>query len=117
MIYNNNQVSLAELAAKVGVTEEALRSRSHNQEEVDARSMVVALLMARPMRQQDVAPLLGITQVAVSKLLARHRRMVQYHPPYRRRWNEINAAEKMMLNQTKKGIQYEKHNEKQFQVS
>lgn len=94
MIYNNNQVSLAELAAKVGVTEEALRSRSHNQEEVDARSMVVAMLMARPMRQQDVAPLLGITQVAVSKLLARHRRMVQYHPPYRRRWNEINAAEK-----------------------
>lgn len=88
------QVSLAELAAKVGVTEEALRSRSHNQDEVDARSMVVAMLMARPMRQQDVAPLLGVTQVAVSKLLARHRRMVQYHPPYRRRWNEINAAEK-----------------------
>ena len=99
MTYNNNQVSLGELAAKVGVTEEALRSRSHNQDEVDARSMVVAMLMAHPMRQQDVAILLGVTQVAVSKLLARHRRMVQFHPPYRRRWNEIVSAEKQNVKQ------------------
>ena len=81
------------------MTEEALRSRSHNQEEVDARSMVVAMLMARPMRQQDVAPLLGISQVAVSKLLARHRRMMLYHPPYRRRWNEIVSAENKEVQQ------------------
>ena len=96
------QVSLAELAANVGVSEEALRSRSHNQDEVDARSMIVALLMARPMRQQDVAPLLGITQAAVSKLLARHHRMMQFHPPYRRRWNEINGTENNQVNQPKK---------------
>jgi len=93
--YNNNQVSLAELAAKVSVTEEALLSRSHNQDDVDARSMVVALLMKMPgMRQQDVAPLLGITQVAVSKLLTRHRNMVRYNASYRSRWNEIVSAEK-----------------------
>ena len=91
--YNNNQVSLAEIAAKVGVTEEALRSHSHNQKEVDARSMAVAMMMCQPRtRQSDVANTLGVTQVAISKLLARHRRMVQYHPPYRRRWEEINAA-------------------------
>ena len=104
MIDNIQQVSLAELAAKVGVTEEALLSRSHNQKEVDARSMVVAMLVARPMRQQDVAPLLGISQVAVSKLLARHRRMMRFHAPYRRRWNEITPAEKQDVQPNKERI-------------
>lgn len=86
-----SQPTLAELAAKLGTTEEAILSHCRLVELVDARSMIVALLMERPcVRQQDVAPLLGISQAAVSKLLARHRQMLNYSfSSYKDRWQAL----------------------------
>ena len=89
-----SQPSLAELAAKLGTTEEAILSHNRKAALVDARSMIVAILMNRPhVRQQDVAPLLGISQAAVSKLLTRHKLFLNGYTPrneYRDRWQALN---------------------------
>lgn len=88
-----SQPSLAELAAKLGTTEEAILSHNRKAALVDARSMIVAILMNRPhVRQQDVAPLLGISQAAVSKLLTRHKLFLNGYTPrneYRDRWQAL----------------------------
>lgn len=84
--------TLAELASKLGVTEQAILSHCRKTELVDARSMIVAILMNRPhTRQQDIAPLLGISQAAVSKLLARHHALMQY-ADYKNRFAAIEPV-------------------------
>ena len=42
------------------------------------------------MLQVDIAALLGVTQVAVSKMLTRHRTMMLYNAPYRRKWQLVS---------------------------
>jgi len=82
--------TLAELAKKLGVSEQDILSHCRRVDWVDARSMIVAILLNRPhVRQQDVAPLLGISQAAVSKLLARHRRLMEYNSFYRQAWKAL----------------------------
>ena len=89
MTDKNDQTTLAELAEKLGVTVEDLLSHCRKAELVDARCMVAALLMNRPcMRQQDVAPILDISQAAVSKLLTRHLQMLRY-TNYRLQWEAL----------------------------
>lgn len=91
-----SQPSLAELAAKLGTTEEAILSHCRKAALVDARSMIVAILILMErthVRQQDVAPLLGISQAAVSKLLTRHKLFLNGYTPrneYRDRWQALN---------------------------
>lgn len=75
----------------LGVTPEELRSSRRDSKTVDARSLLAALLRQRHgMRQVDIATLFGITQVAVSKMLSRHRTMMLYNAPYRRLWQSVS---------------------------
>ena len=47
--------------------------------------------MSRPgVRQQDIAPLLDISQAAVSKLLARHQGLMRTDKAYKDRYEAIN---------------------------
>jgi hypothetical protein len=86
--------SLKLLMDTLGVTLEELRSGSRQRRLVDARSLAAALLMRQPpTRQRDVAQLLGISQPAVSQLLARHKGLLKGYPPYRRRWNQLAGME------------------------
>ena len=81
---------LSALARKLGVTLDDLLSHCRKAELVDCRSMIVAILIEHAhLRQQDVAPLLNITQSAVSWLLIRHRQMMQQpggRADYRKRY-------------------------------
>jgi predicted XRE-type DNA-binding protein len=82
--------TLATFASKLGVTVEDILSHCRKTELVDARSMIVAILIERPhVRQQDIAPLLGISQAAVSKLLARHRALKGFDSRYRMMWEAL----------------------------
>ena len=84
---------LSTLASHLGVTLDDLLSHCRKAELVDCRSMIVAILTEHAhMRQQDVAPLLSITQSAVSWLLIRHRQMMQHpggRPDYRKRYAQF----------------------------
>ena len=83
--------TLADLASKLGVTVEDILSHCRKTELVDARSMIVAILIERPhARQQDIAPLIGISQAAVSKLLARHRALKGFDSRYRTKWEALH---------------------------
>ena len=87
--------TLAELASKLGVTVEDILSHCRRAELVDARSMIVAVLLKRPhTRQQDIAPLLGISQAAVSKLLARHQLFMIQYAYYVRRFSQFEQEVK-----------------------
>ena len=85
--------TLSALAQGLGVTKKDLLSHCRKVELVDARSMIVAVLMEHAhLRQQDVAPLLDITQSAVSWLLIRHRLMMKHpggNPDYQKRFAEF----------------------------
>ena len=98
-----SQPTIAELAAKLGTTEEAILSHNRKAKLVDARCMIVAILMERLCaRQQDIAPLLGISQAAVSKLLARHKSLLNGFTPrgeYRSRWQALNNELKEIVAQ------------------
>lgn len=84
------QATLAVLAARVGVTEEELLSRSHISRISDARSLVAAALTDRAgVRQVDIAALLGTSQAAVSKMLGRHK-LYMHYVDYRRKWESLN---------------------------
>lgn len=86
---------LSTLAAGLGVTLDDLLSHCRKAELVDARSMTVALLIEHAhMRQKEVAPLLNITQSAVSWLLIRHRQMMKHpggNPDYQQRYADFEA--------------------------
>ena len=88
--------NLPSLAESLGVTMNDLLSHCRKAELVDCRSMLVAVLMERThMRQQDVAPLLDISQAAVSKLLTRHRQMMKHpggDPDYQQRFAEFEST-------------------------
>ena len=74
----------------LGVTIEELRGNSRETTVADARSIVAALLKQNfGATQVDIAAELGVTQVAVSKMLARHRAMMLYNAPYRRKWQLV----------------------------
>lgn len=81
---------LVEVAEKVGVTLEELLSHSRRQASVDARCMTAALLVGEHhLRQYEVAPLLQISQPAVSNLLARHENLMKFNVSYRNQFNSI----------------------------
>lgn len=85
------QETMSRLLAKLEVAKEEVRSSSHKPQISDARSMMAAYLIGMPtVRQVDVAATLGVSQVAVSKMLKRHKERVKYYPPYRRKWEAIN---------------------------
>ena len=93
---NINEKDLSALARELGVTLDDLLSHCRKAELVDCRSMIVALLIEHAhLRQQDVAPLLSITQSAVSWLLIRHRSLMKRpggNPDYQKRFAEFMTA-------------------------
>lgn len=98
-IDTNENTFLAELAANLEVTVEDILGHRRNAELVDARCMIVALLLnERPrMRQQDIAQLLDISQAAVSKLLARHHTMLSGYGQtcyYSVKWKKFQTIRK-----------------------
>ena len=85
---------LPTLLADLGVTLIDLQSRCRRVDLVDARCLVAATLMRKPhVRQQDIADLFGISQAAVSKLLVRHRNLVESDRAYRQRWEGLKAQQ------------------------
>ena len=86
---------LSTLASHLGVTLDELLSHCRKAELVDCRSMIVAILIEHAhLRQQDVAPLLNITQSAVSWLLIRHRQMMKHpggNPDYQQRFADFES--------------------------
>ncbi len=90
---HNAKSILTDLAHCLGVTEDDLLSHCRKAELVDCRSMIVAVLMEHAhLRQQDVAPLLDISQAAVSKLLTRHRQLIKHpggNPDYQKRYADF----------------------------
>lgn len=82
--------TLADLASRLGVTVDDILSHCRKTELVDARSMIVAILMNRPhVRQQDIAAMLDISQAAVSKLMARHHALKGFDSRYRMTWEAL----------------------------
>ena len=85
--------NLSTLATGLGLTLDDLLSHCRKAELVDARSMIVAVLIEQVhLRQKEVAPLLNITQSDVSWLLIRHRQMMKHpggNPDYQRRFAEF----------------------------
>lgn len=81
---------LSTLASYLSVTMDDLLSHCRKAELVDARSMIVAVLIEQVhLRQKEVAPLLNITQSDVSWLLIRHRQMMKHpggNPDYQQRY-------------------------------
>lgn len=72
------------------MTMEELRGNSRETKVVDARSLLAARMKHNHgMLQVEIAALLGVTQVAVSKMLSRHRTMMLYNAPYRRKWQQV----------------------------
>lgn len=85
------QATISLLLEKLEVTKEDIRSSSRKPHIVDARCMMAAYLIGLPsVRQVDIAAILAVSQVAVSKMLKRHSDSVKYYPPYRRKWEAIN---------------------------
>lgn len=85
------QQTLTSTLEALGVTMEELRGNSRETKVVDARSLLAAQLKHyHGMLQVDIAALLGVTQVAVSKMLTRHRLMMLYNTPYKRKWAKVN---------------------------
>ena len=84
------QGTISRLLEKLEVTMEEVRS-SKRKPHLDARCMMAAYLIGLPsVRQVDIAAILAVSQVAVSKMLKRHDVSVKFHPPYRRKWESIN---------------------------
>lgn len=85
--------TLSTFADCLGVTLDDLLSHCRKAELVDCRSMIVAILMENAhLRQQDLAPLLDISQPGVCKLLIRHRQMMKSpggNPDYQKRYAEF----------------------------
>ncbi len=85
--------TLSTLAVCLGMTMDDLLSHCRKAELVDARSMIVAVLIEYThLRQQDVAPMLDISQAAVSKLYARHRLLMKSlggDPDYQQRFADF----------------------------
>ena len=70
--------TLDSLSKKLGVKPRDVLSRKRTRLLVDARCQIAATLRARQeVRQPDIADLFGISQAAVSKLLVRHRDLMQ----------------------------------------
>lgn len=85
------QETISRLLEKLEVTMEEVRSSKRKPHLVDARCMMAAYLIGLPsVRQVDIAAILAVSQVAVSKMLKRHDVSVKFHPPYRRKWEAIN---------------------------
>lgn len=85
------QETISRLLAKLEVTMEEVRSSKRKPHLVDARCMMAAYLIGLPsVRQVDIAAILAVSQVAVSKMLKRHDVSVKFHPSYRRKWETIN---------------------------
>lgn len=75
----------------LGVEMKELRGGRRDTKVVDARSIIAALLKEQcGMLQVEIAELLGVTQVAVSKMLTRHRLMMLYNTPYKKKWAKVN---------------------------
>lgn len=103
MIHKIDNTVLADLASKLGVTEEAILGHCRKADLVDARCMVAAVLIEIPrVRQQDVAQLLGISQAAVSKLLRRHRDLLGVDVYYRSKWKTFQMKIQTVDNITTK---------------
>ena len=75
--------TLDSLSKKLGVKSKDVLSRKRTQKLVDARRMIAATLMRKEqVYQQDIADLFGISQPAVSKLLAKHKDLIQTDKQY-----------------------------------
>lgn len=76
--------TLDSLLKKLGVKPRDVLSRKRTRLLVDARCQIAATLKSRQqVRQQDIADLFGISQAAVSKLLVRHKNLLQTDRQYK----------------------------------
>lgn len=88
--FKTEKINLAEVARRVGVSEEDVLSHCRRQELVDARSMIVALLQTKGhLLQTQIAPIMDISQAAVSHLITRHRNLLETDKTYANRWTII----------------------------
>ena len=89
---NNIQQTLVSTLDALGMTMEELQTDSRETNVVDARTLLAARLKdCHGTLQADIANMLGLTQAAVSKMLARHRSMLLYNAPYRHKWERIRS--------------------------
>ncbi len=88
-----NEMVYQRVLRTLGVTEKDLLGNCRRRELVDARCLMAAMLMKQPlMTQKDVAKVLGVTQANVSKLLGRHRNLVEVDAGYRVKWEKVFPA-------------------------
>jgi len=74
----------------MGVTLEDLQNGRRTRPLADARCMMAAWLKKQPkVRQEDIAEFFGTSQAAVSKMLARHRNLMDYNAVYRTSFEQI----------------------------
>ncbi len=84
------QKTLSRLLKRLDVTVAELQGGSRMQRLVDARCMVAASLDELQQKsQQDIALILNTTQGTVSRLIARHRDLLESDLRYRQRWNNF----------------------------
>lgn len=99
--------TLSVFAQCLGVTMDDLLSHCRKVELVDARSMIVAVLIEHAhLRQQDVAPLFDFSQAGVSKLLTRHHLMMKNpggNLDYQKRFAEFVKKETLTPDPSPKG--------------
>jgi len=85
-----NQILYLKILKLLHVTEEEMISSCRRPDLADARCLTAAALMKqRFMRQDDVAEFFKTTQGAVSKMLARHKKLLEVDTPYRNKWESI----------------------------
>lgn len=82
--------TLESLSKKLGLKSRDVLSRKRTRHLVDARCMIAATLKTQQqVYQQDIADLFGISQAAVSKLLVRHRNLMQSDRKYKSEFESL----------------------------
>ena len=88
-----NEMLYQKVLKRLGVSEQELRSSCRRQGLVDARCLMAAALMKQPlMTQKVVARIMGTNQANVSKLLGRHRSLMEVDTSYRLKWEKVFPA-------------------------
>jgi len=93
MTKQKQKETLAELAALLGVDEQAILSHCRQKSLVDARAIIVAFMsIYRGMRQIDIAEMLEISQPAVCKLHKHHCSKIKSCVNYFNQWQAIQKS-------------------------
>ena len=76
----------------LGVTFEELRGKSIKRRVTDARTLMAAWLHeSQHVNQLCIASLINVNQSAVSKMLRRHKNLLECDSAYRKKWSTIKT--------------------------